>query len=224
MKSYPICLVNLQDESCVVVGGGVVAERKARSLLQAEAKVTVISPALTVGLQQLVEEGRVEWVQREYQQGDLAEAFLVIGATDDAGTNEQVWREAVERGLLVNIVDDPARCNFIVPSVMRRGDLCLAISTGGKSPALARRLRKRLEAEFGPEYAEFVALLGDLRERVKAKYPESKERQAIWYRLVDSDIVELIRQGRDDLVRQRVKEIVEIEEAFGEECTSSLWG
>jgi precorrin-2 dehydrogenase/sirohydrochlorin ferrochelatase len=109
---------------------------------------------------------------------------------------------------LVNIVDDLARCNFIVPSLVRRGDLCLAISTGGKSPALAKRLRERLEAEFGPEYAEFVALLGDLRERVKAKYPEGKERVAIWYRLVDSDIVELIRQGQDDLVRQRVKEII----------------
>ncbi|HDL86321.1 MAG TPA: bifunctional precorrin-2 dehydrogenase/sirohydrochlorin ferrochelatase [Candidatus Acetothermia bacterium] len=209
MKSYPIFLVKLQDKCCILVGGGDVAERKVHSLLEVEARVTVISPSLTVGLQQLVEEGRVELVLREYQRGDLAEAFLVIGATDDADTNEQVWQEAVERGLLVNIVDDLARCNFIVPSLVRRGNLCLAISTGGKSPALAKRLRERLEAEFGPEYAEFVALLGDLRERVKAKYPESKERVAIWYRLVDSDIVELIRQGRDDLVRQRVKEIIE---------------
>lgn len=224
MKSYPICLVNLQDERCLVVGGGAVAERKARSLLQAEARVTVISPILTGGLQQLVEEGRMEWVPRAYQQGDLAEAFLVIGATDDTDTNERVWQEAVERGLLVNIVDDLARCNFIVPSLVRRGDLCLAISTGGKSPALAKRLRERLEAEFGPEYAEFVALLGDLRERVKAKYPETEERKATWYRLVDSDIIELIRQGRDDLVRQRVREIVGIQEAFEKECISSLWG
>ena len=209
MKNYPISLVNLQDERCLVVGGGTVAERKVRSLLQVEARVTVVSPTLTVGLQQLVEEGHVEWVPREYQQGDLTGAFLVIGATDDVDTNEQVWREAVERGLLVNIVDDLARCNFIVPSLVRRGDLCLAISTGGKSPALAKRLRERLEAEFGPEYAEFVALLGDLRERVKAKYPEAEERKALWYRLVDSDIIELIGQGRDDLVRQRVKEIIE---------------
>jgi len=201
-----------------------VAERKARSLLQAEARVTVISPILTGGLQQLVEEGRMEWVQRAYQQGDLAEAFLVIGATDDTDTNERVWQEAVERGLLVNIVDDLARCNFIVPSLVRRGDLCLAISTGGKSPALAKRLRERLEAEFGPEYAEFVALLGDLRERVKAQYPEAEERKTMWYRLVDSDIIELIRQGRDDLARQRVKEIIEIKETFEKECISSLWG
>ncbi len=209
MKNYPICLVNLQDKRCLVVGGGVVAERKVCSLLQVEARVTVVSPILTVGLRQLVEEGHVEWEPREYQQGDLAGAFLVIGATDDVDTNEQVWREAVGRGLLVNIVDDLARCNFIVPSLVRQGDLCLAISTGGKSPALAKRLRERLEAEFGPEYAEFVALLGDLREKVKAKYPEAEERKTLWYRLVDSDIIELIGQGRDDLVRQRVKEIIE---------------
>jgi len=210
MKSYPICLVNLQDERCLVVGGGAVAERKVRSLLQVEARVTVVSPILTLGLQQLVEEGHVEWASREYQQGDLAGSFLVIGATDDVDTNEQVWREAIERGLLVNIVDDLAHCNFIVPSLVRRGDLCLAVSTGGKSPALAKRLRERLEAEFGPEYAEFVALLGDLREKVKAKYPEAEERKAMWYQLVDSDIIELIGQGRDDLGRQRVKEIIEI--------------
>lgn len=209
MKNYPICLVNLQDKRCLVVGGGVVAERKVCSLLQVEARVTVVSPILTVGLRQLVEEGHVEWEPREYQQGDLAGAFLVIGATDDVDTNEQVWREAVGRGLLVNIVDDLARCNFIVPSLVRQGDLCLAVSTGGKSPALAKRLRERLEAEFGPEYAEFVALLGDLREKVKAQYPEAEERKARWYRLVDSDIIELIGQGRDDLVRQRVKEIIE---------------
>lgn len=210
MKSYPICLVNLQDKRCLVVGGGTVAERKVRSLLQVDAKVAVVSPTLAVSLRQLVEEGQVEWVQREYQQGDLTGSFLVIGATDDGGTNEQVWQEAIERGLLINIVDDLARCNFIVPSLVRRGDLCLAISTGGKSPALAKRLRERLEAEFGPEYAEFVALLGDLRERVKAKYPETEERKAMWYRLVDSDIIELIRQGRDDLARQRVEEIIGI--------------
>lgn len=208
MKSYPIFLVNLRHQRCLVVGGGAVAERKARSLLQAGARVTVISPALTIGLQRLVQEGDLEWVTRGYQQGDLAEAFLVIGATDDADANERVWREAAERGVLVNIVDDPARCNFIVPSLVRRGDLCIAISTGGNSPALAKRLRERLEAEFGAEYAAFVALLGDLREKVKEKYPEAKERRAIWYRLVDSDIVELIGQGRDDLVRQRVEEIV----------------
>jgi precorrin-2 dehydrogenase/sirohydrochlorin ferrochelatase len=209
MKSYPICLINLQDERCLVMGGGAVAERKVHSLLQVEARVTVVSPILTVGLRQLVEEGHVEWEPREYQQGDLAGSFLVIGATDDVDTNEQVWREAVGRGLLVNIVDDLARCNFIVPSLVRQGDLCLAISTGGKSPALAKRLRERLDVEFGPEYAEFVALLGDLRERVKVKYPEAEERKTLWYQLVDSDIIELIGQGRDDLVRQRVKEIIE---------------
>lgn len=213
MKTYPVFLVNLQDQRSVVVGGGSVAERKVRSLLQAEASVTVVSPALTVGLQRLVQEGDLEWVQREYQQGDLAEAFLVIGATDDAETNEQVWQEAVERGVLVNIVDDPARCNFIVPSLVQRGDLCLAISTGGKSPALAKRLRERLEAEFGPEYAAFAALLGDLRERVKASYPDATERKNLFYRLVDSDILELIAQGRDDLVQQRVEEIVGLSQA-----------
>jgi precorrin-2 dehydrogenase/sirohydrochlorin ferrochelatase len=160
-----------------------------------------------------VREGDLEWVPRAYQQEDLAEAFLVIGATDDAETNEQVWQEAVERGVLVNIVDDPARCNFIVPSLVQRGDLCLAISTGGKSPALAKRLRERLEAEFGPEYAAFAALLGDLRERVKASYPDATERKNLFYRLVDSDILELIAQGRDDLVQQRVEEIVGLSQA-----------
>ncbi|MFQ6014559.1 MAG: bifunctional precorrin-2 dehydrogenase/sirohydrochlorin ferrochelatase [Anaerolineae bacterium] len=204
MAYYPVFL-NLKDQRCVVVGGGVVAERKVLSLLEGDSQVTVISPELTPALQRLTAEGRIRHLPRRYRSGDLAGAALVIAATDQPQVNHQVWQEASQRGLLVNVVDDSVHCNFIVPAVVRQGDLTIAISTGGKSPALAHRLRERLEQTFGPEYARFLDLLGGLRERVMAAYPDDEERRAVWYRLVDSDLLELIRRREEGAVQELVE-------------------
>ncbi len=209
MKGYPILLVNLAEERCVVVGGGVVAERKVRALLESGAQVTVISPSVTEGLENLAARGQLEIVRRAYRPGDLEKAFLVIGATDDPAVNESVWREAHSRRLLVNVVDDPAHCNFFVPSVVRRGELTISISTGGLSPALAKTIRQRLSAEFGPAYARFLALLGELRERVKNEIPDGERREVVWRRLVESEVLDLIEAGQEEAARQRAAAIVE---------------
>ncbi len=207
MRYYPLYL-DLRGRRCIVVGGGPVAETKAGGLLEAEAKVTVISPRLTPGLEALVAQGRVTHIARAYQPGDLAGAFLVISATDDRAVNRRVWQEATERGILVNVVDDPARCNFIAPAVVRRGDLTIAISTSGKAPALAVRLRQWLERVLGQEYARFLELAGAIRAPLAAQHPDFEERRQRWYQLVDSDVLDLLRQGDEQEARRRMAEIM----------------
>ncbi len=198
MKYYTICLIGLQSRQTVVIGGGNVAARKVEGLLEAGAQVKVISPQLTPGLQQMADSGRVRFVARPYQNGDLEDAYLVIAATDDSMVNHQVWLDAERRGCLVNVVDDPQHSNFILPAVVRRSDMSIAISTGGNSPALARRLRERIEALIGPEYGVLADLLGELRSELIADFSQGEERLQAALRVVDSDILNIIRDhGRD---------------------------
>ena len=144
MSFYPICL-DLEAHHCVVVGGGRVAERKVLGLLSCRAQVSVISPLVTNELHLQHANGTILWIDREYRQGDLAGAFLVIAATDDEETQKQVYEEADANNLLLNVADVPHRCNFILPATARRGDLTISVSTAGKSPALARKIRMELE-------------------------------------------------------------------------------
>jgi len=209
MKTYPVSLSGLAQRQVVVVGGGAVAARKVATLLEADARVTVISPDLTSELEALVEAGRIAALNRPYREGDLAAAFLVIAATDDAEVNRAVWREADRRGCLINVVDDLAHSNFIVPAVVRRGELTLAVSTGGDSPALARRLREQLEAEIGPEYGELVALLGELRPDLLARFAPGRARLAAALRLVDSDLLDVIRAEGVEAARRYAWKLVE---------------
>lgn len=203
---YPIFL-NLANRRCVVIGGGSVAEGKVTGLLEAGAQVIVISPDVTPALKKLARDLNIGHLKRNYQPGDLEQAFLVISATNDREVNEQVWEEAEDWGILFNAVDDPAHCNFIAGSIIRQGALTLAISTSGSAPALAVRLKEKLAREFGPEYAEFLELMEKLREPLAARYPDFEERRARWYALVDSDILDHLRAGRPDLAQQRIKEI-----------------
>src|SRR5215469_2391013 len=156
--------VKLAGRSCVVVGGGSVAASKVESLLPAGANVTVVSPELSARLDELQLEGRLAWIPRRFQPCDMNGAFLVIAATSDDIVNELVFREAERRGILCNAVDQPPRCNFYFPAVVRRGPLQIAISTNGLSPSLAQRLRKEFEVSFGPEYEEWLVWLGAVRE------------------------------------------------------------
>lgn len=204
---YPI-EVKLEGRKCLVVGGGSVAERKVRSLLECGAAVLVVSPALTPGLRELAGRREVRHLQREYAPIDLTGAFLVIAATSDPGTNRRVAEDCHERGVLVNVVDDPEYCSFYVPAVVRRGDLCISVSTSGKSPLLARRLREELEDRYGPEYARLLEIMGEVRQRVLAEVPEEQARRAIFERLVKSNLLELIRQGKDQSIKERVAECI----------------
>ena len=193
MKTYPLCLIGLENQRVLVIGGGSVAARKADSLVEAGAVPLVISPDLHPELRELLANSRISHVARLYQPGDLAGAFLAISATDDPAVNQQVWQEAQAERCLINVVDDPQRCNFILPAVVRRGEVTLSVSTGGGSPALARRLRERLEMDYGPEYGELAALLAEVRPQLIANFPP-QERLAAALRLLDGPVLEILRQ------------------------------
>src|SRR5688500_11242132 len=159
---YPVCL-DLRERPCVVVGGGTVAARKVEGLLECGARVTVVAPVLGPVLKHWLQEGRIAARVRPYAEGDLEGAALAIAATNEPTVNAEIAAEARARGVWLNAADDPERCDFILPSVVRRGDLQIAISTGGRSPALARRVREDLERLLPAEYADLLPLLADLR-------------------------------------------------------------
>lgn len=187
-SGYPVTLFNMSASLGVVVGGGPVAERKVGSLLDAGARVRVIAPATTQELARAAEAGKIEWLARRYEPGDLAGALLVIAAADDPDVNAAVALEATDRKILVNVVDDPARCTFIAPAVVRRGALTIAISTGGAAPALAACVRAKLERQFGDEWAALVPRLARWRERISAAYPDLAARRRIWTKVIDASL------------------------------------
>ncbi len=204
---YPVFL-NLRGRRCMVVGGGAVAEQKVLGLLEAGARVTIISPKVSQRLEDLAAGGAVTIKRHPYRRGDLEGAFLAIAATDDRAVNHDVWAEAEQRGILLNAVDDPPHCSFIAPAIQRQGDLTVAVSTAGKSPALAVRLRERIGRLIGPEYAKFLELLGELRAAVAARVPDAPARTRLWYRIVDSNAIEFIRRNDVSGARNRIAELV----------------
>ncbi len=205
----PVTLTGLETKHCLVVGGGGVAERKVHALLDADAQVRVIAPTVTGELANMARGGKIEWLPRAYRSGDLAQAVLVIAATNDAEINHAVAREAIERGLLVNVVDDPAWCNFTAPAVVRRGDLTIAVSTGGDVPALAGHLRAQLERQFGDEWGAYIEWLTRLRGRIAARYPEIDARRQAWARVLDSDLRTHIAAHGDAEIEARIAELLD---------------
>jgi len=193
---YPIFL-NISGKKCVVAGGGQVALRKVRTLLEHGASVEVISPDLCSELSQLAESGEVRVVQRSYRVGDLQDAVIAIAATNESNTNLEVVKEARRKAVLVNVVDDPESSDFIVPSYMRRGDVAIAISTAGRSPALARKIRTRLEKDFGDEYASLALLIDEVRTEVKRQ--GIKVNGDAWQEALDLDLLsDLLRRGNNE--------------------------
>ena len=197
MNNYYPIFVNLKDQPCTVIGGGKIAEGKVEGLLDAGAMITVISPALTPALQNLADEKQFTYIERIYQHGDLNGAFMVICATDQNDINHQVWMDASENHQLVNVVDDTPRCNFIAPAILRKGDLSIAISTGGKAPAMAVRLKEFLDRNIGPEYARFLELAGQLRSPLAKHIPDFETRKALWYQILDAGVLDLLSQGNE---------------------------
>ncbi len=193
-RYYPM-MVDLAGRRCLVVGGGVVAERKVRALLEAGGEGVVVSPALTPGLEALKREGRIVHLARLYQPGDLAGSFLVFGATDDHQLNSRLADEAKAAGVLANMADSPISGTFVAPAVLTRGDLVIAISTGGDSPALAKKIREDLESVYGEEYAELLNVLERVRERAKREVADQGRRRALLERAVESDLLRVIRTG-----------------------------
>lgn len=195
MRHYPL-FFDITGRKCVVVGGGNVAERKVERLLACGAHVEVVGKSLTPLLAEWKREGKLVHRDADYEGSSLGDAFLVIGATDDEAVNGQIAKDARAQGIPVNVVDDPARCDFILPSIVERGDLLIAVSTGGRSPALAKKLRKELEAAYGPEYAILLEMLGELRGKVIAGGNPSGENRACFEAVVSSEILDHIRAKR----------------------------
>jgi precorrin-2 dehydrogenase/sirohydrochlorin ferrochelatase len=210
VRYYPLFL-NISRRRCVVVGGGSVAERKVERLVACGARVEVVDRRLTPALAAMKAEGVVVHHDADYDEAQLRGAFLVIGATDSDTVNERIARDARALAIPVNIVDDPLRCDFILPSVVERGDLMIAVSTGGKSPALAKRLRKELEEAYGPEYGALIEILGELRGTVMDGGRSSDENSKLFEAVVRSDILEHIRAKRWGRVKERILELTGIE-------------
>ena len=189
-KYYPI-LLNIQDKKCLVVGGGNVAWRKVCSLKDAGARVTVVSPEFCPEMEK---ETGIERIQQKYEEGFLNGVLVVVASTDDEEVNKKVYYDAVKRGILVNVVDRPEFCSFIVPATINRGDLSISISTGGASPALARNIRESLEKQFGDEYGEFAKLLSETRRKIISEVSDESIRRDILQRIADLDMLDVVKE------------------------------
>jgi len=192
-KFYPINL-DVRGRDCLVVGGGGVGARKVASLLACGAKVTVISLDTAPEIEKWAASGDVTLARRRFSPSDLEGRFLVIGATDDVGLNRQISAEAEKRQMLCNIADFPEGCNFILPAVVRRGDLIIAISTSGNSPAFAKTLRKQIASTFGPEYDIFLQLMGAVRQRLLAHAHAPEEHKPLFEALIEGGLLAMIRE------------------------------
>lgn len=203
---YPLFL-KLAGRPCLVAGGGMVAQRKVGGLLDAGAAVTVVSPEVTADLHNLAQQGRVAWRKKPFAAADLDGHILAVAATDDSAANTGIAAQCRARGVLVNVADEPELCDFLVPSVVRRGPLAVAVSTAGKSPMLARKLRDELERLLPQAYGEFLEILGRQRETVK-KMPDARRREAVLRALVYSDILDLLGEGRKQEAQERIQQCI----------------
>jgi precorrin-2 dehydrogenase/sirohydrochlorin ferrochelatase len=194
-RAYYPAILDLSGRNALVVGAGKVGEGKIRGLLNAGARVRVVSLDATEQVRLWASEGRIELLLRPYESADLDGCFLVIAATERSDTNEKVFADAEQRNMLCNVVDVTALCNFILPSIMRRGNLAIGVSTAGASPALARKIRLELEQQYGNEYELALELLGSLRDELKARYPDPHDRKIIFERIVYSDFMDMVRRG-----------------------------
>jgi precorrin-2 dehydrogenase/sirohydrochlorin ferrochelatase len=214
MRYYPLFL-DISRRRCVVIGGGKVAERKTERLLACGARVEVVGKVLTPALAALRANGQIVHHESDYDRTLIHGAFFVIGATDDSEVNRRISADARALGILVNIVDQPARCDFILPSVVERGSLSIAVSTGGKSPALAKTLRGELEAAYGPEYAVLLEIMGKLREKMIAEGHPSEANRDRFEAVVASEILGHIRAKRwreiEALIAERTGIEMEVE-------------
>jgi precorrin-2 dehydrogenase/sirohydrochlorin ferrochelatase len=205
-RYYPIFL-DIEGFPCVVIGGGSVAEQKVRQALAAGAKVCVISPRLTHTLKKWAQEGRFEYKKRLYRRGNLRGARLAFAATNDSKIHAEILKEARGKYVWLNAVDDPEHCDFVVPSTVHRGNLTLAISTNGLSPALSKKIRKDLENQFGPEYEIFLQLLGTLRKRRLPEGADGKIRSERLSALVNSPALDWIRKGDESSLDRMLKKL-----------------
>src|SRR5579862_7846857 len=195
MTLFPM-FMKLEGRSCLVVGAGTVGEPKIKSLIEAGASVRVVALQATAAVGEWTESGAISWEAREFKITDLDGVFLIIAATNNRDLNAEIFHAARQRNILCNVVDDPEYCDFYYPAVVRRGDLQLAISTNGHSPALAQRIRRELEAQFGPEYGEWLEELGTIRRHLFASGLNADERRRLLHELASREAFEDARSRK----------------------------
>ena len=202
---YIACL-RLKGRRCLVVGGGDIGLEKVEGLLACDADVTLVAPDAHPALRELAQEGSIRWEPRAYESGDLEGCLIAIAATDDTDVNIRVFNDAERRAMLVNVVDVPPLCNFILPAIVRTGPLAVAISTAGASPALAKRMKREISELFGEPYADLAVLLNDARGWAKGTLPTYQDRKEFFEGIVngDPDPIELLRAGRAAEVRDLI--------------------
>ncbi|MCE2456438.1 MAG: bifunctional precorrin-2 dehydrogenase/sirohydrochlorin ferrochelatase [Dehalococcoidia bacterium] len=204
MPRYYPAFIDVRERDCVVIGGGALGEEKVVKLLECDAKVIVISSEVTPLVQELASHGKIEWLRRNYRPGDLAQAFIAIASTDDDDMNRQIYTEAEERNVLLNVVDVTHLCTFIAPSVARRGEVTVATSTGGASPALARTFREKLESSRILEYADLAPILArgraELRQRGLRVAPDH------WQRCITEELLDTVQSGDEATAYQMLEE------------------
>jgi siroheme synthase-like protein len=202
---YIACL-KLEGRKCLVVGGGEIGLEKVEGLLACDGDVTLAAPDAVAELRALADEGSIRWERREYEPGDLEGSFMAIAATSDTDVNIRIYEDAEQRAMLVNVVDVPPLCNFILPAIVRTGPLAIAISTAGASPALAKRIRNQIADEYGEPYARLAIMLNEVRGWAKGTLPTYQDRKAFFESIVngDPDPVELLRQGDEPAVRDLI--------------------
>lgn len=200
MSAYYPVFLDVRNRTCVVIGGGNVGEEKARKLLECEARVVVISPEVNAAVRELAEAGKVTWLPRAYQPGDLEGAFLAIAATDSNQVNRQIAAEAEQRNVLLNVVDVTHLCTFIAPAVARRGDVTIAVSTSGASPALARKFREELSRSRILEYADLAPLLADVRKELRRMGVRVDTDH--WQKCITQELLDMVQAGRYEDARK----------------------
>ncbi|MBA3006730.1 MAG: bifunctional precorrin-2 dehydrogenase/sirohydrochlorin ferrochelatase [Proteobacteria bacterium] len=207
MAFYPINL-NVSGQLCVIIGGGAVATRKITSLLVCDAKVRVISPELSSGIKQFVDQNKLEWFPRAYMPGDLQGATLAFALTDHPEVQLQIATEAKERGIPINVGDNPEACTFQTAATIRQGDLLISVSTGGGSPALAAAIRKELESQYGPEYGDLVKLLSMIRQLTVGQSSSQEKQKLLLARIFKTNILALLRKKEWQLLHEKLVEIL----------------
>ncbi len=204
---FPIT-VCVEGLSCLVVGGGKVALRKVNNLLQCGAVIDVVSPSFCDELVVMGKEGLVTLISRRFEDHDINGRMLVFAATNDEATNQRVYQLCQKNNILVNTVDDPEKCNFLVPATMRRGALTVAVNTQGRSPLLARRIREEMEDRYGSEYADYLELLGEARVVVKNTIDQESTRRLLFEKILDLPVLALLQQGKKEEAKGRILQCI----------------
>jgi len=209
MKKYYPVMLDIKAKACLVVGGGFISYRKTLSLLQYGASITVISPDLCKEIQDLVDSDKILWIKDYYKSDYLKNIFIVFAATNDENVNQKIYNDSKNKNILVNVVDVPELCDFIMPAVMQQGDLTIAVSTNGKSPTLAKRICEDLSKNFDVNYAVFIDILGEMREKVTTNITSQTKRVYFFKKIVDSDYLDKLKYLPPEKVKQEIDKVFE---------------